>query len=422
MKSIIEVKNISKKYNITRQQGSYVALRDVLTNVIKKPFTFAKHKAKKIIGKAGNEDFWALKDINFSVEQGEAIGIIGANGAGKSTLLKILTRITPPTSGEIIMRGKVASLLEVGTGFHPELSGRENIFLNGAILGMRKAEISQKFDQIVEFSGIGKFIDTPVKRYSSGMYVRLAFSVAAHLEPDILLVDEVLAVGDAQFQKKCLGKMDEVTKKAGRTILFVSHNMQAIQKLCARCILLDKGKIQMIGTTKETVDKYSNENAVLMDAPLKIRTDRSGNGKLKFSDIKFFDARDKEIKKLNSGQDVKILFYYDLFDKSVKNIYLTLIIIDPLTGERIAHIGSHTLQQAFKADGQPIVLKIKKLPLTPGTYQFSLLAWSKDQKGIEETLDQINNACLIEVNFGDYYGTGILPEKKGHFLVDYHFN
>ncbi|MFH0972753.1 MAG: ABC transporter ATP-binding protein, partial [Patescibacteria group bacterium] len=210
---IIEVKNISKKYNITHQQGGYVALRDVLTNVFKNPFQFAKNKAKQAIGKAGKEEFWALKDINFSVEQGEIIGIIGPNGAGKSTLLKILTQITPPTTGEIKMRGRVASLLEVGTGFHPELTGRENIFLNGAIMGMTKKEINAKFNDIVEFSGIEKFLDTPVKRYSSGMHVRLAFSVAAHLEPDILLIDEVLAVGDADFQKKCLGKMEEVTKK-----------------------------------------------------------------------------------------------------------------------------------------------------------------------------------------------------------------
>ncbi|MCG2694740.1 ABC transporter ATP-binding protein, partial [Candidatus Parcubacteria bacterium] len=225
MEPIIEIKNISKKYNITHQQGGYVALRDILTDIAKHPFKFLKSKTKKIIGKETKEEFWALKDINFTVEKGEAVGIIGANGAGKSTLLKILSKITPPTTGQIEYKGKMSSLLEVGTGFHPELTGRENIFLNGAILGMSKKEIVEKFDAIVEFAGIGKFLDTPVKRYSSGMYVRLAFSVAAHMEPDILVVDEVLAVGDAEFQKKCLGKMDEVTKQAGRTILFVSHNM-----------------------------------------------------------------------------------------------------------------------------------------------------------------------------------------------------
>lgn len=261
-KPIIEIKNIGKRYNITRQQGGYVALRDVLTNVFKSPFSFLKSKAKNVVGLGKKEDFWALKDISLDVMPGEVIGIIGKNGSGKSTLLKILTGITPPTEGEIIMRGRVASLLEVGTGFHPELTGRENVFLNGAILGMSKKEIARKFDEIVEFSGIGKFLDTPVKRYSSGMQVRLAFSVAAHMEPDILLIDEVLAVGDAEFQKKCMGKMEEVTQKDGRTILFVSHNLVAIKRLCAKTVLLDKGKIVFVGDTKEAIEHYIDNEYV----------------------------------------------------------------------------------------------------------------------------------------------------------------
>ena len=262
MESIIEVKNLGKKYNIAHQRGGYVALRDVLTNILKNPFRFAKDKTKKSLGIGTKEEFWALNDVNFEVNKGEVIGIIGKNGAGKSTLLKILSKITPPTTGEIKISGRVGSLLEVGTGFHPELTGRENIFLNGAILGMTRHEIAKKFDQIVEFSGIEKFLDTPVKYYSSGMYVRLAFSVAAHMEPDILIVDEVLAVGDAEFQKKCLGKMEEVTKQEGRTILFVSHNMDAIQNLCQRCILLNNGKIQAIGQTDEVVKTYlGNRNS-----------------------------------------------------------------------------------------------------------------------------------------------------------------
>jgi len=221
------------------------------------------------------EEFWALKDVNFTVERGEAIGIIGANGAGKSTLLKILSKITPPTTGTIEYKGRMSSLLEVGTGFHPELTGRENIFLNGAILGMTKKEIAKKFNDIVKFAEIEKFIDTPVKRYSSGMYVRLAFAVAAHMEPDILVVDEVLAVGDAEFQKKCLGKMDEVTKTAGRTILFVSHNMAAIQNLCKRCILLEQGQVKMIGETKEVIGEYLklSRNDLKEHGPYKTKND-----------------------------------------------------------------------------------------------------------------------------------------------------
>jgi lipopolysaccharide transport system ATP-binding protein len=255
---IIEIKNIGKRYNITHQRGGYVALRDVLMNILKSPFAFLKSKAKQVAGLETKEEFWALKDVSFSVNKGEVIGIIGSNGAGKSTLLKILSQITPPTTGEIKIHGRVGSLLEVGTGFHPELTGRENIFLNGAILGMSKKEIVEKFAGIVEFAGIEKFLDTPVKHYSSGMYVRLAFSVAAHMEPDILIIDEVLAVGDAEFQKKCLGKMEEVTQKDGRTILFVSHNMDAIRKICNKGILFKKGIISKIGEINEVVAEYEN--------------------------------------------------------------------------------------------------------------------------------------------------------------------
>jgi lipopolysaccharide transport system ATP-binding protein len=269
---VIEANNIGKKYNINHRQGGYITLRDVLTNVFSNPFKFLKQKVKTVAGLTKNEEFWALKDISFNVEKGEVIGIIGRNGAGKSTLLKILSQITPPTTGEIKINGRVGSLLEVGTGFHPELSGRENIFLNGAILGMKKSEIVKKFDEIVEFAGIEKFLDTPVKYYSSGMYVRLAFSVAAHMEPDVLIIDEVLAVGDADFQKKCLGKMDEITKKEGRTILFVSHNMEAIKQLCKRCILLDKGEVKMIGETKEIVENYLNVSSIQqVFTPIKIK-------------------------------------------------------------------------------------------------------------------------------------------------------
>ncbi len=256
MEPIIEVKNLSKKYNITYQKGRYVAFRDILSYAIRHPFKILSNRFKRMFAGDTKEVFWALQDVNFEINEGEAVGIIGANGAGKSTLLKILSRITPPTTGEVKIRGKLASLLEVGTGFHPELTGRENIFLNGAILGMSRQDIADKFDAIVSFAGLEQFIDTPVKRYSSGMYMRLAFSVAAHIEPDILLVDEVLAVGDAEFQKKCLGKMEEITGKAGRTVLFVSHNMSAVEKLCQKSILLEKGSVVMVGETRKVIAHY----------------------------------------------------------------------------------------------------------------------------------------------------------------------
>jgi lipopolysaccharide transport system ATP-binding protein len=252
----IAVENLSKKYIIGHQpRERYMALRDVLTNGAKRLARRLVHPFAKPEDDATHETFWALKDINFNIEQGDRVGIIGRNGAGKSTLLKILSRITEPTSGRIKIRGRVSSLLEVGTGFHPELTGRENIFLNGAILGMGKAEITRKFDEIVAFAEVEKFLDTPVKRYSSGMYVRLAFAVAAHLEPEILIVDEVLAVGDAQFQKKCLGKMEDVGKE-GRTVLFVSHNMGAIKSLCSRAVMLKQGQILLDADVGATVDRY----------------------------------------------------------------------------------------------------------------------------------------------------------------------
>lgn len=247
--NIIEVRNLGKKYIINHQRESYTALRDVITNKI-------RNLGKKKLETGEKEEFWALRDVSFDIKQGDKVGIIGRNGAGKSTLLKLLSRITVPSAGSIAIKGRVASLLEVGTGFHPELTGRENIFLNGSILGMSKNEINKKFDEIVEFAEIEKFLDTPVKRYSSGMYVRLAFSVAAHLEPEILIVDEVLAVGDAQFQKKCLGKMGDVGKE-GRTVLFVSHNMGAIQQLCDKGIVLNRGRItSMTDDVQQLIKNY----------------------------------------------------------------------------------------------------------------------------------------------------------------------
>lgn len=268
MSSVIKVENLSKSYFIGHQrQERYTALRDILTNSAKGFLKNAANmfKGQQLMGNDSIEEFFALKDINFEINQGDRVGIIGRNGAGKSTLLKILSRITEPTSGRVTINGRVASLLEVGTGFHPELTGRENIYLNGAILGMSRNDIKRKFDEIVAFAEVEKFLDTPVKRYSSGMYVRLAFAVAAHLEPEILIVDEVLAVGDAEFQKKCLGKMEDVSKNEGRSVIFVSHNMAAVKSLCTRGILLENGRVKLSTTIENAVASYLSGASEVMN-------------------------------------------------------------------------------------------------------------------------------------------------------------
>lgn len=262
--TVIKVENLGKKYIIGHQgKGSYKTFREQVVDGVKGFFskTGGLISGKQMVDGDEVEEFWALQGLNFEIGQGERVGIIGRNGAGKSTLLKVLSRITEPSTGKISIKGRVASLLEVGTGFHPELTGRENIYLNGAIMGMSRAEIKRKFDEIVDFSGVEKFLDTPVKRYSSGMYVRLAFSVAAHLEPEILVVDEVLAVGDAEFQKKCLGKMKDVSSNEGRTVLFVSHNLMALSSLCSKGIYLKNGQLQLQGGIEEVLSTYTKEGA-----------------------------------------------------------------------------------------------------------------------------------------------------------------
>lgn len=302
MSSIIEVKNLSKKYRISSQRGGarYRTIRDDLADFFRKSLFWRAGVRKN------EEDILALDGVNFSVEAGEILGVIGHNGAGKTTLLKVLTRITPPTAGEAVIRGRIGSLLEVGTGFHPELTGRENIYLNGAILGMTKREIDAKFDEIVGFSGVEKFLDTPIKRYSTGMSVRLAFSVAAHLDTDILLVDEVLAVGDAVFQKKSLDKMQEVTKEAGRTVILVSHNMAAVQELCKKCILLENGKVKMIGETKEVVEEYLKNKTNLSGIQLKDRKDRRGKGNIRFKEIRLAGSNNNNLNTYSIGDDIYV--------------------------------------------------------------------------------------------------------------------
>lgn len=297
--TVISVEGVSKRYAIgtAEKAGSF---REAVSGMLTAPFK----RLGQMASGGGTEEFWALKDVNFEVKRGEVVGIIGRNGAGKSTLLKVLSRITPPTEGRIKVRGRIASLLEVGTGFHPELTGRENIYLNGAMLGMGRNEIRRKFDEIVAFSEVEKFLDTPVKRYSSGMYVRLAFAVAAHLEPEILIVDEVLAVGDAQFQKKCLGKMKEVSEGGGRTVLFVSHNMAAVRSLCDSALMIRSGTVLRSGAVSEVVSAYLS--AGTPDQPIRsidLRTDRRGSGRVRFTDIRIVDPTTSQSRIAFAGGD-----------------------------------------------------------------------------------------------------------------------
>jgi lipopolysaccharide transport system ATP-binding protein len=367
MKPIIEVKGIGKQYKITHERGRYVALRDVIATIMRKPFAFLADKAKRATGLKKKEEFWALKDVSFSIQKGEVIGIIGHNGAGKSTLLKILSQITPPTEGEIVLRGRVGSLLEVGTGFHPELTGRENIFLNGAILGMRRSEMATKFDQIVEFAGIEKFLDTPVKYYSSGMYVRLAFSVAAHMESDILLIDEVLAVGDAEFQKKCLGKMDEITKKDGRTIIFTSHNLAAIRELCSKTILLEGGHIKNFGPTEDVIIEYQNLLKEGSATDLRKETRRRGNGVIRLTGFSIENTSNEHT--LISGENVTFVLSYECpHPEKVRTVDVGISIHK--NGVLISTIYSSYVKKEFSdiASSGEFRFVAEHLPLTEGVY------------------------------------------------------
>lgn len=352
----IRINNLSKKYKLGTREHSF-SIKDNLLNI------FKKRKPKS--------SFWALKDVKFEVKKGEVLGIIGKNGSGKSTLLKILSRITPPTQGEIQVYGKTASLLEVGTGFHPELTGRENIYLNGSILGMTRKEIDQKFSEIVSFSEIDKFLDTPVKRYSSGMYVRLAFAVAAHLEPEILIIDEVLAVGDAQFQKKCLGKMRDVAK-GGRTVLFVSHNIASVNQLCSRCILLEKGKIIASGETSKVTEKYLTEN-IKEKCVYEQKTNKKKDMNLRKV---ILNPNRKNIRSNNVyyDEDIKIRIYYEI-NKEINNAVIWLSVQD-ISGVTVFCSADHDLQPNLKevrqkGEYQADMVIPKKL-LSEGSYVVSV--------------------------------------------------
>jgi lipopolysaccharide transport system ATP-binding protein len=310
MPSVISVENLSKKYIIGHQaQGRYTSLSDVLANGAKRFTHKLAHPFATPQNDQTHEEFWALNNVSFDIQQGDRVGIIGRNGAGKSTLLKILSRITEPTTGRVSIRGRVASLLEVGTGFHPELSGRENVYLNGAILGMSKADIKNKFDAIIAFAEVEKFLDTPVKRYSSGMYVRLAFAVAAHLEPDIMIIDEVLAVGDARFQKKCLGKMEEVGAE-GRTVLFVSHSLPMVSSLCTKGILLDAGQVIKTGTASDVVNFYNRGENGSSDIDFSDR--KIGDEYAKLLSVAVLDSSGSSVAEVKINENIRVAATFEI--------------------------------------------------------------------------------------------------------------
>ena len=382
MSVAIKAENLGKKYIIRHQQKEmYSALRDVITEKTKKFFRSAGQLVNnKPAPIARKEEFWALKNINFEIGKGDRVGIVGRNGAGKSTLLKVLSRITEPSNGKISIKGRVSSLLEVGTGFHPELTGRENIFLNGAILGMRRAEIKRKFDEIVDFADIEKFLDTPVKRYSSGMYVRLAFAVAAHLESEILVVDEVLAVGDSQFQSKCLGKMQDVSRQEGRTILFVSHNMAAVSKLCNKGILLSNGQITEDSDIAHVVDSYITTT---YNSEFYVLREQDTNKELYFE--KIFLSRDKQepANTFSLSDDIYCIFELN-GNKLHKESTLTFIIRDknlnPISAE-------HHVVPSYQGK---FVARIPQKILLPGRYYLQSMLHVPNVKFLDNNEEYIS--------------------------------
>lgn len=381
MDPVIEVKHVSKSFTIDHRP-LYETFRDTLAGWWRKPYQALRGR-----GEISHEKFWALKDVSFSVEPGERVGIIGRNGAGKSTLLKIMSQITYPTAGQIHLRGRVASLLEVGTGFHAELTGRENIYLNGSILGMKQSEIRSKFDEIVSFAEIGKFLDTPVKRYSSGMYVRLAFAVAAHLEPEILLVDEVLAVGDMAFQKKCLGKMQDISR-SGRTILFVSHNLGAIKQLCSTAILLDQGVMRARGEAKDVIEQYMktqvSDNAVYTrpaqpDVPMSIRK------------FEFHPDERQPSRVFSYSQDISVGIDYEIRQKIAAGmVWFNLYSLD---GTLLFSSVDYDLHPELRETRQPGYYRtrfsIPKQWLNPGAYSLSVILNSSNPSVVYDRIENL---------------------------------
>jgi lipopolysaccharide transport system ATP-binding protein len=419
----IRVDGLGKQYKIGEKQASYRTLRETIMKGVATPF----RKAASILrgeayGAAGlREEIWALRDVSFEVEKGEVLGIIGRNGAGKTTLLKILSRITEPTEGWAEVYGRVSSLLEVGTGMHPELTGRENIYLNGTILGMKRAEIKARFDEIVDFSGVERFIDTPLKHYSSGMQVRLAFSIAAHLEPEILLVDEVLAVGDAEFQKKCLGKMGEVAH-SGKTVLFVSHNMGAINSICNTGMILDQNRLTYMGPVQQATHTYLKETIPrTTELPISKRVDRSGAGKARFTSFWMVDDDDDRIERIRNGQTVRFVFGYKSMSRLENDEKLGIqIVFYSEEGDPLFQVGTLYTGQEFDntlSIGK-LICTIEKFPLVPGYYRLGafLLTGPDDS-------DSMNWLATLDVVDGDFYGTGYrVYANASRFLVNASFS
>jgi lipopolysaccharide transport system ATP-binding protein len=409
----IDIEALGKKYDLYHQNsGAYLTLREQISTSLRslghRLFTFNKSAAF-----ANNEDFWALRDVSIKIYAGEVVGIIGRNGAGKSTLLKLLSRITEPTTGRLEITGRVSSLLEVGTGFHGELTGRENIFLNGAILGMGRAEIKRKFDEIVAFGEIEKFLDTPVKRFSSGMYVRLAFSVSAHLEPDILIIDEVLAVGDAAFQKKCLAKMKEVSSQDGRTILFVSHNMSLIQSLCQRAIWLDSGRLMNQGQTHPVVQNYLQSVFAQQETSLAERHDRDGDGSVRLLSIRIESLEQGGIR---SGSSLKLTLRYRS-QQPFADPHFLISIYDYVSSCGLFRCDSHSL------DGLPDILPQEgsvtcitdPIRLTPGRCYINL----RVNRGTVQA-DYIQYATFFDVEPENIDGTAQCPDRDWVMTVVKH--
>jgi len=418
MHPVIQIQNLSKMYRLGVIGTGTIShdLNRWWSKVRGKEDPYLKiGESNKGNQKSTSGYVWALKDINLEVKQGEVFGIIGKNGAGKSTLLKILSKVTGPTTGSIKFKGRIGSLLEVGTGFHPELTGRENIFLNGAILGMTKTEIRRKLDEIIDFAGVAKYVDTPVKRYSSGMKVRLGFAVAAHLEPEILVVDEVLAVGDMEFQKKAIDKMKDVSRNDGRTILFVSHNMASIQSLCTKCMVLNNGSTLEVGETKNMVDLYLQSNIQDNQQLLKDRIIKENDIAI-ITNIRNIDSFYNPRSIILSGQDLFIETEI-ISNKNIKTGVFLDVGIDNSSGEKLAYLSNEVINKEIHLNKgkNRFLIKVPKFPFLSGTYFLSFRLRINS-----EVLDWIQQSFSFEVESGDFYNTGKLNfTSKARFLVEF---